>query len=121
MLNLFLFSQFSDAIRIQHNCLYLCVTLAVSQRLTLEETHEIADTLVTLYIEKRNRFLYATTALNPFSLVDASPTFHVMVTFCLEEQTLKIQWAQEGVTSTYVIAGKQERKDLAWKRLTGGT
>lgn len=93
----------------------------MSQRLTLEETHEIADTLVTLYIERRNRFLYATTALKSFSLVDASPFIYVMVTFSLEEQTLKIQWPQEGVTSTYVIAGKPEREDLAWKRLTGGT
>jgi hypothetical protein len=86
----------------------------------------MVDRLISLYIEKRGRWLHSTTASNPLLLIDDSPSpMCVTVLVRPKEKSLEVVWQQERVTSTHVIGEKADTKsytkDLAWKRLTRGT
>jgi hypothetical protein len=96
----------NDAIQVQPDYLFLKVKILVSQELTSEDIHEIAGTLATTYIEKREILVEddARTTKYLFVLLDSSE-LGLEVSFYGNGRRgeLMVWWAKSDLTSTHAL------------------
>lgn len=77
--------------------------IVVSQNLTRQDFHELADTLVDQYIQRRRLLLPCKPTGIQFALLDAAEDRCVEVTLDREEGILEVWWSEEDLMLTYEV------------------
>jgi hypothetical protein len=118
MLKLVISPQLSDAIHAQSTYIFLPVHISLTEALTHEETCEIVDRLVTLYVQNRHLLLQVTTAFCLFSLKSEHRPHtcrHLEVRFAVPEVgkagVLKVWWKEGDLTLEYALEAREDVQD----------